>query len=360
MNRDEPAFCGGLDLSEHYWRDCVAPAMALRFPGLAYGAALIGDGSEVLGYDTALSADHSWGPRLFLFLREEDMGLAETVRASMARELPAEYAGLPTDFHCAPFEAAGIPVHPRGVAVTSVRLFCRRMLGADPLAELHSRDWLTMPEHRLLGVTAGRVFQYATGELAAARQTLRQYPKDVWLYLMAARWARIGEERAFLGRCGDVGDDLGSRVVAARLAKEVMGLCFLMERAYAPYAKWFGTAFARLACAPAVQPALQEALSAAHWRQREAAINAAYEAVARLHNSLGVTEPLEDVIGRYYTRPYRVVDSDRFCDALLGAIQDPWLKGLRYPLGSVNQFLDQTNLLCDPQMCVKAAALFLE
>ncbi|NTU80855.1 MAG: hypothetical protein HGA45_15995 [Chloroflexales bacterium] len=28
-----------------------------------------------------------------------------------------------------------------------------------------------------------------------------------------------------------------------------MGLCFLIERHYAPYPKWFGSAFQRLACA---------------------------------------------------------------------------------------------------------------
>jgi hypothetical protein len=52
-----------------------------------------------------------------------------------------------------------------------------------------------------------------------------------------------------MARCGDVGDELGSRLVAARLIEELMRLCFLMEKQYWPYAKWFGTAFSKLACA---------------------------------------------------------------------------------------------------------------
>jgi hypothetical protein len=47
------------------------------------------------------------------------------------------------------------------------------------------------------------------------------------------------------GRCAEVGDELGSRVVAARLVREVMHLAFLLEQQYLPYSKWLGTAFAR-------------------------------------------------------------------------------------------------------------------
>ena len=36
------------------------------------------------------------------------------------------------------------------------------------------------------------------------------------------------------------------RLTAALLVRDVMRLAFLIERQYAPYAKWFGTGFARL------------------------------------------------------------------------------------------------------------------
>ena len=71
-----------------------------------------------------------------------------------------------------------------------------------------------------------------------------------------------------------------------------MGLCFLMERQYAPYPKWFGTAFARLACAGELSPTLLKPLRAKTWQQREAALTAAYEHLAAMHNALQITEPL--------------------------------------------------------------------
>ena len=69
-----------------------------------------------------------------------------------------------------------------------------------------------------------------------------------------------------MARCGDVGDDVGSRLIAARLLGDLMRLCFLMERQYAPYAKWFGTAFARLDCAARLLPLFEGVLRAETWQ----------------------------------------------------------------------------------------------
>ena len=91
------------------------------------------------------------------------------------------------------------------------------------------------------------VFHDGLDELESVRRKFHYYPRDVWLYQLAAQWIKIFEDREFVSRCGDVGDELGSMIIAARQVKNLMRLCFLMERKYAPYTKWFGTAFSRLA-----------------------------------------------------------------------------------------------------------------
>ena len=45
-------FIKGLELSELFYEQAVKPILAKSFPDLTYSAALIGRGSEVLGFDT--------------------------------------------------------------------------------------------------------------------------------------------------------------------------------------------------------------------------------------------------------------------------------------------------------------------
>lgn len=45
-------FIPGLYLSRMFYEEAVKPVLAADFGGLQYSAALIGSGSEVLGFDT--------------------------------------------------------------------------------------------------------------------------------------------------------------------------------------------------------------------------------------------------------------------------------------------------------------------
>jgi hypothetical protein len=246
------------------------------------------------------------------------------------------------------------------VEVTTAGRFLRQYLRADPLADgpLHPHEWVTIPEQHLRTVTTGGIFHDETGELTRAREQLRWYPWDVWLYLLAAQWRRIEQEEALMGRCGEVGDELGSRLVAARLVREMMHLCFLMERQYAPYTKWFGTAFARLTCAPRLATHFEAALGATDWQERERHLVPAYETVAELHNGLGITSPLEPRASRFHSRPFLVIHGDRFWPAIRAAIVDEEVKRLPAHLGSISQWADSTDVLSYPHWFVPLRALY--
>ena len=101
------------------------------------------------------------------------------------------------------------------------------------------------------------------------REALAWYPDDVWLWLLACQWRRIDQEEPFVGRTAEVGDELGSRVLAARLVRDAMRLCFLLERRYAPYAKWLGSGFRRLHAYEELGPMLEAALVATDYLARE-------------------------------------------------------------------------------------------
>jgi hypothetical protein len=48
-------FVPGLELCRGFYEEVVAPAVAAR-----HGAALLGSGSDILGYDAERSTDHDW------------------------------------------------------------------------------------------------------------------------------------------------------------------------------------------------------------------------------------------------------------------------------------------------------------
>jgi len=129
---------------------------------------------------------------------------------------------------------------------------------------------------------------------------------------------------------------------------EVMHLCFLMERQYAPYSKWFGTAFARLACAPDLSPPLQATLAASTWQDRERHLSTAYAALAEMHNALGLTPPIEPHVSPFRDRPFQVIHGDRFWQALRAVVVDTEVQRLMADphaiIGSTTQWADSTDV----------------
>lgn len=350
-----PAFLQGIPLCGKFYEEAVRPILARNFPALRYSAALIGSGSDVLGFDTEMSTDHDWGPRLLLFLSEADnASLAETIRETLSQQLPASFMGFPTGF--APnsdgtgrLVEADCGAIPHRVQTVTIPTFFQSTLNFDVQGQIEPADWLTFPEQKLRSLTGGAVYHDDLG-LEAERARFAYYPQDVWLYLLAAGWTRIGQEEHLMGRAGFVGDEIGSALIAASLVRDLMRLGFLMEKQYAPYPKWFGTAFRQLACAAELEPALRRALAAETWKERENFLVVAYEFLAQKHNALGITEPLPVSVASFFDRPFRVIHLHAdFAGAIRQQIQDPAVKRLaeRRLIGGIDQWSDSTDLLSD-------------
>ncbi len=344
-------FIPGLKLSELFFREAVQPLLADHFPDLVYSAGRLDRGSDVLGFDTPQSMDHHWGPRVMLFLDETSLQHHhDDIVEVMANELPYEVHGFSTHF-ANPHVDGGVLQHidsgpiEHGVVVTTLPRFFGDYIGWDTTSDLNETDWLAFPPQHLRTIACGRVFHDGLGQLQAVRARLHWYPHAIWLYLMANQWRRIDQEEPFMARCGDVGDELGSRIVAMRQVNELMRLCFLIERQYAPYYKWFGTAFSRLTCAATLTPIFHAVLDAADWETREQHLSAAYLELIRMHNSLAITPPSEASVSQFYNRPYLVPHASRLVESLHGAIQSPSVRELPKHTGAISQFVDSTDVL---------------
>ncbi|ACT01519.1 DUF4037 domain-containing protein [Paenibacillus sp. JDR-2] len=323
----------GVQLSQLFYEDYILPRLSSAMPALLYSSALLGPGSEVLGFDTPMSRDHDWGPRVLIFIREADVYQREAILAALHKEAPATFNGYTLNVD--------------QTIVTTVSSYFGSRLGlpfSSVFAGMELLDWLTVPSQTLAELTSGTVFRDDPGELTIARKLLNYYPQDVWLFLMASVWSRIGQEEHLMPRAGFVGDELGSSIIASRLIRDIMGLCFLIERRYAPYPKWFGTAFRELYCSKELLPLLTAVQHAKEWRERELALAKTYQIVAQMHNNLQLTEPLDANVNLFFNRPFSVIGGNRFADALVSKIEDSSLKKLAaYKFGGVDQISDNTD-----------------
>jgi len=337
------AFMQGIELCRRFHYEVIEPMLASQFPGLHYISSLIGPGSEVLGFDSEMSTDHDWGPRVVLFLQQEEMDLANDIRNALITNCPQQFYGFNVDLN--------------QTVITSLTQFLRRKLGIDMEKDIELLDWLTFPSQVLAEITGGEIFRDDTGRLSGIRMELQYYPHDVWLYLMASIWNRIGQEEHLMLRAGYVGDELGSSVIGSRLVRDMMNLCFLMERRYAPYSKWFGTAFKTLNCASELLNVLHAVQSSMTWRERESFLSIACETIARMHNQLGISETVSERVTPFYDRPYKVIHGSIVANTIASQIRDPEIHRLSQKrlIGGIDQISDNTDFLSLSQWCQQPA-----
>lgn len=328
---DGTDFVSGIDLARMFYIEVVRPLIE----GRAHSAARLGSGSDVLGFDTPRSTDHGWGPQLHIFVAAAEV---ETIRTIIDSNLPTEFHGWPVYFG---WDEVAVQHH---VNVVPLGAWLKSHLGFDPQVDITVQNWLTTPQQLLLEVTAGAVFHDPDGDLKRVRSNLEWYPKDIWLWLLACQWRRIAQEEAFVGRTAEVGDELGSRLLTARIVRDLMRLSFLIEQRYTPYSKWLGSAFRNLHMAPRLAPHLEAALKATDYPTRETALCSTYESVANCYNQLNLASSVDPETRLFYKRPFRVLGGDRFAEACLAAIQDEWLKEQTL-VGSIDQFVDSTDVL---------------
>lgn len=338
-------FVSGVDLNRSFYEALVGPILQ----GRGHAAGLLGWGSDVLGFDDERSTDHGWGLRLHVFVAEVDV---DDTRERIDLSLPDTFQGRPVRYG---WDAVPVKHH---VIVLTLKDWLAEQLGFEVSnGALTTDQWLLAPQQRLLGITAGGVFHDDSGELSQVRSRLAQFPDDVWVWMLAAQWQRIAEEEAFLGRTTEVGDLLGSRIVSARLARELMRLWFLLHRTYWPYEKWFGSAFSRLPNSASLGNALSVMTSAGDPDEVQRAFAVGLETAAKKHNEIAPTAEVDPRVRSYHSRPFQVLMAERFVEACLAKVDEPALKTAPL-IGSVDQWIDSAPILEHPRRTARAAGLY--
>ncbi len=337
-------FIKGMDLCEGFFNEYAKPIIEENFPDLKYSAGLIGYGSDVLGYDDAVSTDHMWGPRFYMFLSETDISMKDDIINALSENLPYTYKGYSVNFTEPDPNDCGVQ-HPEFITegkvnplvfIHAFEEYLNEQLGTADLDNISSVQWLAFSEHRLLSLVSGKFFVDGLN-CSEKVAKIKYYPDEVKLYMIASNWEIIASEQAFVKRCGECGDAIGSQLVCARIAERLMRLCFLYKDTYAPYSKWFGTAFNHLDIDISIKQTIQAALSANSLTERENNIVKAQAMVADMHNASDLTDVVDYKIESYFGRDIKVIFAGKFAESTADKLKGSALGNVPL-IGTLSQF----------------------
>lgn len=125
-----------------------------------------------------------------------------------------------------------------------------------------------------------------------------------------------------------------------------MRLCFLYKDTYAPYSKWFGTAFNKLDIDEKIKIKINAALKANDLTERENNLVEAQALVAELHNASGLTDNVDYNIEFYFGRDIKVIFAEKVVDATIQKLKGTVLEnipliGTMSQLGGLSNFADE-------------------
>ncbi|WP_434311041.1 DUF4037 domain-containing protein [Hominifimenecus sp. rT4P-3] len=223
----------GLELAKAYYEVYGKPMIQEKFPEYQnrIAAGLVGQGSECLGFDDAISTDHDFGPSFCLWLTDEDY-------LAIGNDLQDAYDSLPKDY----LGVSGRITSARGggrVGVLSIRGFYGQFIGKEQPPSSLAR-WLALPEYHLASAVNGQVFEDPLGEFSAIRNALLSYyPEDVRIKKIAARAAAMAQSGQYnYARCMRRGETVAAELAVAEFLRAAVSMVYLLNKKYTPFYKW--------------------------------------------------------------------------------------------------------------------------
>lgn len=223
----------GLELAEKYYKAFGKAMIEEKFPYLSDRAAvgLVGQGSECLGFDDEMSADHDYGPSFCIWLTREDY-------RKYGQALAEEYAKLPSEFEGV--KGRNVSSHGGGrVGVFAIPDFYYGLIGLEQAPE-SNREWMWISETRLCTAVNGKVFTDCLGEFSAVRSRLAAfYPEDVRVKKIAARAAVMAQSGQYnYGRAIRRCEQVAAQLALGEFIKSTISICYLLNKRYMPFYKW--------------------------------------------------------------------------------------------------------------------------
>ncbi|GAB6091704.1 DUF4037 domain-containing protein [Spirochaeta dissipatitropha] len=325
-------FIPGIELNRAFYFEVVKPLLEKAFPDINHSASLIGYGSDVLGYDNPTSMDHNWGPRCQIFLDQDSMSRKDELHQYFSMNLPLEFKGFPTNYTDPRKDATQSLSPTETYPITHLIEICEpdqyfaHYLGLRSMSELTDKVWLDLNDQALLELTKGEVFHDGLQTIREYRKLLKWFPQSVYILRLASLWMMVANEEAFIGRCIELDDYIGLKIISTRIVNTLLKILFYLEKQYVPYSKWFGTNLKSLSNFPLIEPSLRSILSTSEPNAITEVLNELYRTVINIHNQQTDLPGLDNTITNYYGRPYCVIDAGSISSTLQAPVTSEHLQ----------------------------------
>lgn len=232
----------GLETAKQYYEIYGRQMIRGQFPERADQAAagLVGYGSECLGFDDEISADHDYGPSFCIWL-------PRALYQQCGKQMQAAYDALPKEFMGCSARVEEEQGKGR-VGVLCLEDFYLEILGTDRVPETET-EWFSLSEAALSTATNGAVFEDPCGKFTKIREgLLSYYPRDVWLKKLAESLARAAQAGQYnYARAMKRGERIAAEIALTEFVKETMQIVYLLNKKYAPFYKWMHRGMKELA-----------------------------------------------------------------------------------------------------------------
>jgi len=326
------SFIKGLELNKGFYLDIVKPLLDKKYPDLIYSAALMGYGSDVLGYDTEVSMDHNWGPRLQLFLDNYD--IYNELNEYLCYELPFQYKNFSTNYSEINYHGILFMEHTEKhpvnhlIKISTFEDFLK-WYSINKITKFTYHDWLSFSDQKLLEVTSGLVFYDGLNKINNTREELKFYPPDICKLRMAVLWGYIWNKKRFIKRSMEINDFIGLKINVDLIVKHIIKILFYTEEKYIPYSKWLGHAFKELIIYNEVNEILINLLKENIIGRIDEYLTILIEKVIGINNKNNKL-PYLDITKFNLDRPHKEMSLEHFTEGIMNSIEDKEVKNMDF------------------------------
>ena len=235
----------GMEICKKFYEEYGKQMIHDKFPEyedqMAVG--LVGEGSEVFGYDDAFSRDHDFGPGFCIWLPKE-------LYKAMGDRVQEEYDKLPNTFMG--ITRATTEMGKGRVGVWRMGDFFEEYTGHRTAPEL-AAEWVEIDDYKLATVTNGEIWRDDLGEFTKRRAGFLAQPPEAYrvkLARMVSSMAQMGQ--ANYPRAMARKDYVTAQICISKYMEDTLHCIFLLNDQYAPYYKWLLTGSKSLEILPEV------------------------------------------------------------------------------------------------------------